>query len=184
MTARTPDVVTVAVTRVDGGLTILRIVTTEFRPTTPEERAIGLGPRVANWTIDPTPQYVESIIAKHNWQGPLAPVSWRFVPNDFVVETTDRTYRDAWKDDGPGKGIGHDMPKVRTIHLERLRGKRDRKLEELDKTWMRATGQGKKQEADAVEAERQRLRDGPVVWQAQLAVAQTVDEVRRVGEDL
>src|SRR5687767_14403952 len=127
---RQPDVVTVAVSRVDGGLTVMRVVTTEYVPD-------GEGGRVANWTIDPTPDYIDSIIAKHNWQGPQAPTSWRLVDNDFLNDETDDTFRDAWKDDG-GDKPGHDMAKAREIHKEKLRDLRAPLLEELDVEYQKA----------------------------------------------
>lgn len=140
--ARKPDVVTVAVTRVDGGVTVMRVVVTEYRPTDEREKAQGLGERIANWTIDPTPEYIDNIIAKHNWQGPQAPVSWRFVPNDYVDEDTDSDFRDAWKDT-PGRNKPDvDMPKARDIHRDRLRAIRAPLLEDLDNQYMRADEAG------------------------------------------
>lgn len=173
-----PDVVTVAITRVDGGVTIMRMVTAEYRPTTPEEQAHGDGARVQRWSKPATPARVDAAIVKYNWQGPQAPVSWRFVPDDYLDANTDDTFRDAWTDDGSNKP-GHDMVKARDIHATRLRRQRVPLLESLDKEWMRETGRGRKAQADAVEAKRERLRDFAPV-QAAIDAAQTVDVLKGV----
>ncbi len=106
------------------------------------------------------------------------PVSHRRIADQHLP--TDRTYRGAWRDDGAA--IVHDMPKAREIHLRNLRAKRAAKLEQLDRDWMRATGQGKKQEADKLEQERQKLRDLP----ASIGVdrANTVDELKALTSPL
>jgi hypothetical protein len=49
---------------------------------------------------------------------------------------------------------------------------------ELDGQWTRATGQGKKAEQDAVEAERQKWRDAPA--DPRIDVAQTVEELKQI----
>ena len=167
MEARTPDVITVAVTRVDGGLTILRVITTEYAPD-------GQGGRVANWTIDPTPEYVEKIIAKHNWQGPFASVSWRIVPNNIVDESTDWYFRGAWKDDGSNKP-GVDMAKAQAIHRNHIRGERDKALEALDTSYMIALEQNNTPEKTRIADEKQALRDLPATFD--LAVAKTPSEL-------
>lgn len=179
MNPRKPDTVTVAVSRVDGGLTILRIITTEYRPPNDEERAAGLE-RVANWTIDPTPEYVDAIIAKHDWQGPQAPVSWRFVPDDIVDENTDRTFRDAWRDSGGGKP-DVDMAKARGIHRARLRRMRAPMLESLDAEYMRADETGDQQAKRAIAKRKQALRD--VTDDPAIEVAMTPDELKAVVPD-
>src|SRR5688572_16429081 len=121
---RQPEVVTVAVTRADGGVTVVRVITTEY----------GLeGPR---WTVEPTEAYIQSVIDKYDWQGPLRPVSWRVVPNDYVNDQTDRTFRNAWKD-GPRKP-DVDMPKAREIVRHRLREARAPLLDALDIAYQRA----------------------------------------------
>jgi hypothetical protein len=87
---------------------------------------------------------------------------------------SDRTYRDAWID--AGSKIDHDMAKARAVHLNRVRHARAVKLETLDRDWMRATGQNKKQEADSIEARRQALRDLPKTLDVD--AARTIDELK------
>ena len=100
-------------------------------------------------------------------------IGWEEITDDILPE---RTFRNAWTTFG-GKKIGHDMPKVRSIHMDKLRGKRDRKLAELDGDWMRATGQGKKVESTEIEKKRQELRDLPQEWGAALEQLTTPEEV-------
>jgi hypothetical protein len=179
MSARRPDVVTVAVTRVDGGLTILRVITTEYRPADPDEQAAGLT-RVAVWTIDPTPEYVDAIIAKHDWQGGQAPVSWRFVPDDIVDDDTDQTFRNAWRDGG-GNKPDVDMVKARDIHRNRLRRMRAPLLEDLDAEYMQADEAGDQQAKRAIAARKQALRD--VTSDAAIDAAMTPEALKAVIPD-
>jgi hypothetical protein len=171
---RTPDVVTVAVTRVDGGLTILRVVTAEFGPD-------GNGGRVANWTIVPTPEYIDGLIAQYvrdgAWTGGQLPVSWRIVPNDIVDENTDRTFRNAWKDDG-GSKPGHDMAKAREIHRDRLRLLRAPLLDALDTEYLKADESGNQQDKKRIAARKQALRD--VTADPAIEAAATPDELKAV----
>jgi hypothetical protein len=178
---RTPDVITVAVSRVDGGLTIMRVITTEYRPTTAEEKEAGLGFRVVDKTYDPTPAHIESLIAQfvrdEAWTGGQLPVSWRIVPNDIVDETTDRTFRNAWKDDGSNRP-GHDMAKARNIHRENLRRLRAPLLESLDHDYMRADEAGDQREKRRVAQLKQSLRD--VTADPAIDAAQTPEELKAV----
>lgn len=161
-----PDVVTVAVTRADGGLTVLRIVTTEYSPS-----------GEVRWTEAPTPGYINSVIAKHEWGGPLAPVSWRIVPNDFVDDATDRSYRNAWKDGGQARPI-HDMPKARTIHRIKLRKQRGPLLHELDNQYLRAHERGETLEMQRIAQEKERLRN--ITADPRIEAAQTIEELKQV----
>ena len=169
---RKPDVVTVAVTRVDGGVTVLRVVTVEYGPG-------PNGTRIQHWAIDPTPAYVDRIIAKHDWQGPQAPVSWRFVPDDYVDEQTDRSFRNAWKDThGQGKP-DVDMDKAKAIHRDRLRAARTDLLEALDAEWMQADETNDLQAKALIRIEKQRLRD--ITNDPRIDAAQTTDDLKRIG---
>ena len=100
------------------------------------------------------------------------PVSYKIVRRDELP--TDRTYRDAWEHDGIK--VQHNMPKARAIHLAHLRQARVDKLGALDAEWMKATGQNKKQDADAIEAQRQALRDLPTTLA--LDAATTVEALK------
>lgn len=178
---RKPDVVTVAVSRVDGGVTVLRVITREYQPPTPEEREKGLV-RVQTWEIKPTPEYVSGLIARYvndgHWVGPLAPTGWDFVPNDYVDERTDRYFRGAWKH-APGRGKPDvDMPKAREIHRTRLRRMRAPLLEQLDNEYLRADEHGDQPAKRDISFKKQALRD--VTADPRIEAAQTPDELKAV----
>ena len=71
----------------------------------------------------------------------------------------DRTFRDAWTFDG--SKIGHDMPKARAIHMERLREARDAALARLDVEALRAVERDDRAELARIAARKQALRDLP-----------------------
>lgn len=102
----------------------------------------------------------------------------RLLPGELP---TDRSYRDAWRDDG--KKIHHHMPKAREIHLGRLRRQRGEVLAELDKKWMIAMGADDKHAAKAIEAKRQALRDMPVTKAPALEAAQTTEDLKTITLD-
>jgi hypothetical protein len=161
-----PDVVTVAVTRQDGGMTVVRVITTEYH-----------GDGAVAWTVDPTPDYIASIIAKYEWAGDLAPVSWRIVPNDIVDDSTDRSYRNAWKDDG-GRKPGHDMVKARDIHRHKLRRLRAPLLEDLDLEYTRADERNDRRAKDDIVLRKQALRD--ITADPRIDAAQTIDALKAI----
>jgi len=97
-------------------------------------------------------------VAKWAESSGLTAVSWR-VSDASVTHPTDRTFRDAWTDDNPGDQVDVDMPKARTIHMNRIRVVRDAELAKLDIAWSRAMAKGVG--ADVIEAKRQKLRDLP-----------------------
>lgn len=162
--------VIIAITRKDGGLSLMSLL------------VVGRGnvlPSGAAWLEDgwwarpSTDAVVESEIAKANEPGSW--VSWRRLQPGDLQE--DRTYRDAWID--TGAAIVHDMPKAREIHRKHLRARRAAAMADLDGQWMRATGQGKKADADAIEAERQKWRDAPA--DQRIDAAQTIEELKAVS---
>lgn len=78
---------------------------------------------------------------------------------DAEAVPDDRTFRDAWSLNG--RGVEVDMGKARDIHMGRIRRARDAKLSALDVLWMRASARKDDTAADAIEADRQKLRDIP-----------------------
>lgn len=70
-----------------------------------------------------------------------------------------RTFRNAWT--LAGEAVAVDMPKAREIHLKSIREARLPLLAELDREWMKAMGQKRDKDAEAIEAKRQALRDLP-----------------------
>lgn len=75
-------------------------------------------------------------------------------------ELPNRVFRNAWRHHVRDK-IQVDPAKATEIHLHRIRKARERQLAKLDADWMKASGRGKKAEADAVEAKREFLRNLP-----------------------
>ena len=90
----------------------------------------------------------------------------------------DRSFRDAWEDDGGGVKV--NMAKARAIHLDRLRERRLRVLEGLDVDWMKALGQKNQTLVDQIEAKRQVLRDMPVLVKSELDSAVTPEMLKLV----
>jgi hypothetical protein len=170
-----PDVVTVAVSRVDGGVTVMRVIKTSYRKPIEGEGS----ERVIRREVDVTPEYIELQIQRHveggNWIGDLAPTTWRIVPNDYLDETNESDYRNAWKDTGKGKPE-HDMVKARDIHRARLRKLRGNYLDALDAEYMRADEAGDNQAKKAVAAKKQKFRD--VTQHPAIEAAQTAEELK------
>src|SRR6185369_2339786 len=179
MSIRKPDVVTVLIHRVYGGVTLMRVVTTEYRPTTLAEKEAGHGERIANWTIEPTEEYINSIIKKHDWPPELQAVSWDIVPDD-VNEGVDHHFRNAWKKDG--KKIGIDMVKARDIHRENLRRMRYGPMEKLDVDYQRADEVGDIETKIKIAKLKQELRD--VTKHPDIENAQTPEELKKVIPDI
>lgn len=80
---------------------------------------------------------------------------------DVVNVPTDRTFRGAWTDDIPGEQIDIDMPRARSIHMDKIRVARDKKLEELDIETLKGVG---------VQTEKQVLRDIPQTFDISTAL--------------
>lgn len=174
--SRQPDVVTAAVTRVDGGVTVLRVIENEYAPDGSLARH-----------YDVTPEYIDSLIAKYvaadrpederQWVGGQLPVSWRLVPNDYVDESTDRYFREAWKDGGRGKP-DVDMPKAREIHRRKLRRMRIPLMDALDVEYLQADERGEQQKKRDIGTKKQQLRD--VTADPRIDAAQTPEELKAV----
>lgn len=129
------------------------------------------------WDRDPTDENIFHEMSRSFAGTEAQPVRYRIVKDSDIP--ADRTYRGALVDDG--KALYHDLPKARDIHLARLRRQRTPLLEELDREWMRATGQGKREEVSQIEAKRQALRDMPVTLAPALAAAKTTEQLKTVA---
>jgi hypothetical protein len=131
------------------------------------------------WKKELTTEVIENEVARASrvWDSPVK--SWRVIGLDELPKN--RLFRSAWVDDG--YKIGHDLDKARAIHLDRMRYHRGVSLEELDRKWMRATGQGKKKEAAEIEKKRQALRDIPVTLKEAIDSAKTPEEITSVWHE-
>lgn len=185
MTAWAPsrsEYVRVAITREDGTLAVMQFLL-RGRGGIP----YGATPEVVNgvptgfWTREATHANIfaevlraMSIDLDHNENPRPQPRSYRIVEDSELPQ--DRTYRDAWIDNG--SSIHCDIERAKKSHLEKVRHARAPLLEQLDRDWMRATGQGNKKEADAVEKRRQVLRDLPT--KLGLDKVSTVEQLKAV----
>jgi hypothetical protein len=165
----------IAITCDDGSLSVMQFMVTGRSPTLPLGAA-WINQGTENWRREPTDAAIGAEIAKAFQASAVSPVSWRIVGWQGVP--ADRSFRDAWVD--TNGTITHDMAKARSIHLARLRAKRDQDLADLDGPWMKAVGQKDKTEEERIEAERQALRDLPQRVQPLLDAAQTVGELKLV----
>lgn len=164
----TPDGVLVAVTRADGGVSLMRFMVLARGGVLPDG-ASWVDQGIGAWARDPTAANIEREVRK---QWGAEAVSWRIVDNDEVP--TDREFRNAVRDDG--KKLHHDIAHAKNIVRDRIRETRSRAMVELDAQWMRANGQGKKADADKIEAQRQKWRDAPA--DPRIDAAQTVDDLK------
>ncbi len=156
-----PVIVTVkvAITQANDEVAIMSFVTIGRGDVLPVG-AEWVDKAAGQWMREPKPETLEHEISRT--AGLARPIKGYRLMGELEGEQyekglADRTYRNAWRDRS-GR-IEVDMPAAREIHRERMRIARAAKLQELDGEWMRATGQGKKEEAEAVEAKRQTLRD-------------------------
>lgn len=143
----------IAITRNDGGVTILSFVTNDGH---------GL-------VREPTPANIDAEIAKAQ----LDCVSWRVVRDSDIP--ANRYFRNAWKDDG---AIKEDIPKSIEIHKANLRNQRAELFLKLDADYMRADEEGNQQEKNRIKAEKQRLRD--ITSHPVLVNATTTEEILSV----
>lgn len=128
----------IAITRADGGVSLMRLA-----PQTVDGRAAppDVPGEIAKWSDCHRGQYA----------------SHREITEDQVP--ADRTFRDAWTD--AGGAVAVDMEKARDIHMGRLRKARDEKLAALDVEYQKALESGSKEDQAAVAAKKQALRDMP-----------------------
>jgi len=162
-----------AITLDNGQTAVMGFFTVQRGPRLPSE-ALWLDEDAGWWRREPVDAAVFGEIARAFTTGPQPVRYRRLQPGELPA---DRTFRDALTDNG--SKLGYDMARARALHLRRLRVARAPKLDQLDRDWMRATGQGDKKEADRVEAERQRLRDLPATLGVESAT--TIDELKALG---
>lgn len=178
----------IAVT-VSNGEVYHMAIQTEFRaPSRPKGDGWTLDETKGIWRNTVSDTYIEYLVAKnergwaHRKDGRGMPaydavrvVSWRRITQAEHEKFNENRYpyRAALRD-RDGK-IEHDIVVARECHRIMFRQQRVAKFAELDAQWMRATGQGKKAEADAIEAERQKLRDAPA--DPRIEAAKSIEEL-------
>jgi hypothetical protein len=180
-----PDVVTVAATRADGGLTVSRFVIQEYRAPTEDEIKKG-APLVKVPNGKPreiTPEVVNEVYGRRDQQiaeGKKPPgnavVSWEFVPNDYINEDNDDTFRNAWVHKRGQRKPEHDMPKAREICRVYLRRARVAEFDRLDNEYRIADEAGDQQAKKNIGAIKQKFRD--VTEDPRIENAKTVEELK------
>jgi hypothetical protein len=173
------DQVPVAVTMDDGTTAILSFMRRGSSPTLPHGARWEDGSGKSGiWLRDPTDENIFAELSKAlpsvNRLGEPKPQPARYKAVTWESVPKDRTYRNALQH--TDQGFHHDLAQAKVLHLDKIRRARTAQLGELDKDWMRATGQGKKQEADAIEAQRQALRDAPQA--VNLDTVTTIEELK------
>tara|TARA_R100001143_G_scaffold52818_1_gene48111 strand:- start:828 stop:1310 length:483 start_codon:yes stop_codon:yes gene_type:complete len=81
---------------------------------------------------------------------------------EHTVIPSSRLFRNAWADDGAAVDV--DMAKARTMHMDSIRGERNKKLVEMDVTFMRAVEDNDTDAQDAASTAKQALRDIPATF--------------------
>lgn len=105
-------------------------------------------------------------------------LSHREMPDDVIP--SDRTFRNAWADTTPELTIDVDMVKARSIHLERIRIKRNAELSKLDVQATKAQDIGDAETLAQIRARKQELRDLPATLAPTLASALSVDALKAI----
>lgn len=108
---------------------------------------------------------IEEIAAKDVPEG----LSYRIVDKSIIP--TDREFRNAWTDDFPGPQLDVDMNKARDIWMDKIRVQRNKKLKELDTSFMLALESGDTVAQGNIAAEKQVLRDIPQTFDLTIAVS-------------
>ena len=154
-----PEYVRIAISRPDGGVSIMQFITFVRRHADDPGQV-----------RDATPENIEAEIKKSG----TPCTRWHIIDDADIP--ADRAFRAAWTDAG-GK-IDHDMEKARAIHMGRIRTARNAKLDETDKLVARLDGAPVPEELKAL---RQKLRDIPQTLD--LAKAATVEDLKAAWPD-
>lgn len=157
-----PEQTRLALTLADGSLAIMSFVTRGFTPS-----------GAVQFERELTEETARAEFARSG----LDVVRWRVIPPDEPLP--DRTYRDAWRDEG--HCIGHDMTKARECHRRRLRAARASLLAALDVEYQRADEREDRPRKRQIAAEKQRLRDLPA--DPRIEAAATVEDLRHITVD-
>jgi len=178
MIARKNKSVAVAISLDDGRLAIMRFHTDGTGPGL-VYGSHWVDEKNGHWEREATPANVDQEIARTNFHGANA-VGYRILSEaeasipELGERPENRLFRDALKDNKTA--VEHDIDKARNVHLSRVRAARGPVLDQLDRDWQRAKGQGDKRACEAIEAKRQELRDLPTTLGVEGAT--TVEELK------
>lgn len=174
-----PKHVYIAVTMSDGECKVMSFIT-RGRGNVPPSGGRWVSEKDGIWEREPTDENIFLELSKwpaKDGEGNVYPTPVRYRRMSSGEDPLkEQHYRGARVDDG--RKITYDAAKLRECHRNRLRQERVRLLHDLDGQWMRATGQGKKAEADAIEERRQKLRDVPADSRIETAV--TLEQLKAI----
>jgi len=107
------------------------------------------------------------------------PLGVHFEVHDVNDIPTDRYFRNAWRLD---KGINIDVECAQKIHLDCLRAKRNKKLEELDVPFQRALEDKDTVMQDNIASKKNKLRDMP--QDVDMSLLDTPDKIKAFMPDV
>ena len=120
-------------------------------------------------STETTEEFVRRVADRHVPDG----VAYEIIDTRTAVMPSDRIFRNAWKMNSGNVDV--DMPKARVIHMEKIRGARDKKLTELDVPYMKALESDDNAKKNTIAAEKQALRDLPETFD--LSACNTPEEL-------
>ena len=90
--------------------------------------------------------------------------------------------RAAWKQDGATAPV-LDMEKARTIKTDQIRPERNKRLADLDVTYLRADEAGDTATKEKIAVQKQKMRDLPATIQSDLNALDTPDKLEKFEPD-
>jgi len=167
----------IAITLDDGSTAIMGFVT-QGRGSTLPAGAQWTSEAAGWWKREPTDENVIEEIARMSSGAGPQPSRYRRIAQADIPQ--DRTYRNAWKDDG--QAIVHDMAKAREIHRDRLRQMRVQLFEVNDIALADALAERDEPKRLEAIAQRNALRD--VTKAPAIDAAQTVEDLKAAIPDV
>lgn len=129
---------------------------------------------VTRWSREASDELIWSELVKSGQKA--EEISWRIITPEDVPASRD--FRHCWRSNGAK--IAVDMPLARDEHMANIRRRRDAALVAKDAEWLKEFSRGNQAGANAIEAERQVLRDVPQVIDATVKAAATPDALKAV----
>jgi len=143
-----------------GHVSIMHFVTEECDLKTGEVR----------WQREASIENIEAELVKSGKV--LANITWKQI--DIADIPQDRTFRNAWRQNG--KGVEVDLPAARDLARDKIRLRRDKVFPALDGESLRAMETGDQTALAAVAARKTKLRAAPA--DARLDAAKTPEELK------
>lgn len=161
------EVVPLAVTCENGDFVVHYFIT-KGRGTFLPFGAVWTGSNM--WEREPTDENIRDNLYNSFLDRPV--VSWRRLSLGDIPQ--DRTYRNAWQDDG--FEIVHDMQKAKEVHRQNVRHSRVSAFAALDGEYIKASSQG--ESTSDVEKKQRAWRDAPA--DPRIDAAKTVEDLTKI----